>query len=207
MISGTCGYRACNVDKISSANFLLFIGVVACFYMFHLYGLFIGIAIVVGWSVAEKIEPKVKQVVPWVLGLGLVGARIWHVVEAWGYYGQNLWQVVEVWNGGLSIWGGLIGGGVGLLIGTRNQESGMRVEMLGAVVTALPLAQAIGRIGNGVNGEFVNKVWLLPWWASEAVLDLLLFSLIGRTRLPARRVWIYLIGYGLIRLVLQPYRM
>ncbi len=175
--------------------------------MFHLYGLFIGIAIVVGWSVAEKIEPKVKQVVPWVLGLGLVGARIWHVVEAWGYYSQNLWQVVEVWSGGLSIWGGLIGGGVGLWIGTRNQESGMRVEMLGAVVTGLPLAQAIGRIGNGVNGEFVNKVWLLPWWASEAVLDLLLFSLIGRTRLPERRVWVYLIGYGLIRLVLQPYRM
>ncbi len=177
--------------------------------MFHLYGLFIGIAIVVGWSVAEKIEPKVKQVVPWVLGLGLVGARIWHVVEAWGYYSQNLWQVVEVWSGGLSIWGGLIGGGVGLVIANHKFLNSQvdRENILGAVVTGLPLAQAIGRIGNGVNGEFVNKVWLLPWWASEAVLDLLLFSLIWRTRLPARRVWVYLIGYGLIRLVLQPYRM
>ena len=174
--------------------------------MFHWYGFFIGLAIVVGWSVAERIDPKVNKVAPWVLVMGLIGARVWHVIDMWEYYGQNLTQVVAVWEGGMSIWGGLIGGGVGLWIGTRNQESGMKVKMLGAVVTGLPLAQAIGRIGNGVNGEFVNKVWLLPWWACEAVLDLLLFILIWRTR-PTWRVWVYLIGYGLIRLVLQPYRM
>ena len=174
--------------------------------MFHWYGFFIGLAIVVGWSVAERIDPKVNKVAPWVLVMGLIGARVWHVIDMWEYYGQNLTQVVAVWEGGMSIWGGLIGGGVGLWIGTRNQESGVKVEMLGAVVTGLPLAQAIGRIGNGVNGEFVNKVWLLSWWACEAVLDLLLFILIWRTRL-IWRVWVYLIGYGLIRLLLQPYRM
>ena len=84
-----------------------------------------------------------------------------------------------------------------------------RISILGAIVTGLPLSQAIGRVGNGVNGEFINKVWILPWWACEAVADLLLFCLIWRIRRvwPIGVIWIYLVGYGLIRLVLQPYRL
>jgi len=78
-------------------------------------------------------------------------------------------------------------------------------ESIGAIATALPLAQAIGRIGNGVNGEFGNLVFGIPWWAAEAMLDLMLFVLL-RGRTPKWRVWIYLVGYGLIRFFLQPYR-
>lgn len=175
--------------------------------MFHWYGLFIGLAIAVVWSVAEKIEPKVNKVAPWVIGMGLMGARIWHIVDIWEYYGQNLSQIVAVWNGGLSIWGGLVGGGMGLLIYHYTIKTLDHLwDILGAIVTGLPLAQAIGRLGNAVNGEFVNKVWILPWWAAEAVLDLGLFWLIRRTSL-VRRIWIYLVGYGLIRLVLQQYRL
>jgi len=193
--------------------------------MIHLYGLIVGIAIVVGWSVAEKIEPKVNKVVPWVLGLGFVGARLYHVIDLWEFYSQNLGLIVAVWNGGMSIWGGLGGGGVGLLIASSRAKSrdpsttarlaarqvGM-TSILGAIVTGLPLAQAIGRIGNGVNGEFVNKVWILPWWAAEAILDLVLFGIIwymprADDNPPLHemvRVLVYLMGYGLIRLVLRP---
>lgn len=62
--------------------------------MFHLYGMFIGLAIVVGYTVAEKLEPKVGRVAPWVIGLGILGARIYHVIDFWEYYGQNLGQIV-----------------------------------------------------------------------------------------------------------------
>jgi phosphatidylglycerol:prolipoprotein diacylglycerol transferase len=178
--------------------------------MFHLYGFFIGLAIVVGYSVAEKLEPKVAKVAPWVIGLGLIGARLFHVVDLWEYYGQNLGHIVAVWNGGMSIWGALIGGSIGLLI-TNHTFSNSQIEnwnILGASAVALPLAQAIGRIGNGVNGEFTNKVFGLPWWSAEAVFDLLLFTLLWnlRGRSAQLKVAIYLFGYGLIRYFLQPYR-
>ncbi len=167
--------------------------------MFHIYGLVVGIAIVVGWSVAERIEPKVNKVAPLVIGLGLLGARIYHVVDLWDYYSQNMWQIWNLWNGGMSIWGGIIGGGLGWWV------SGGDLKILSAMVTGLPLAQAIGRIANGVNGEFVQRVGILPWWGAEALLDLMLFVLL-RGSTPKYRIWIYLVCYGLIRLVLQPYR-
>ena len=172
-----------------------------------MYGFFIGLAIVVGWSVAEKIEPKVGRVAPWVLVLGLIGARTWHVVDMWSYYSQNWSQILAVWNGGMSIWGGLIGGYVAFQFTIYNLQFTKKEkwESIGAIATALPLAQAIGRIGNGVNGEFGNLVFGIPWWAAEAMLDLMLFVLL-RGRTPKWRVWIYLVGYGLIRFFLQPYR-
>lgn len=174
--------------------------------MFHLYGMFVGIAIVVGYSVAEKIEAEINKIAVWVIGLGLLGARIYHVIDLWGYYSQNLWQIPALWNGGMSIWGGLIGGGVGLLIYQQTNKLTDIWKMLGAIVTALPLSQAIGRVGNAVNGEFVNMVWFLPWWSVEVILDLVLFVVIWYIPGNARKVWLYLALYGLIRLVLQPYR-
>lgn len=77
--------------------------------------------------------------------------------------------------------------------------------MLGAIVTGLPLAQAIGRLGNAVNGEFWDKVWILPWWGAEVILDLILFGILWM--IPIKwRVGVYLVGYFLIRLILNPYR-
>ena len=183
--------------------------------MFHWYGFFIGIAIVVGYSVAERIEPKVSKVAPWVIGVGLLGARTWHVIDMWSYYAQSWWQILAVWNGGMSIWGGMIGGGGGFIIARARHVSPLREieNLLGAIVTALPLSQAIGRLGNAVNGEFTNLVWILPWWAAEAILDLMLFGILCLLRVrrssPLQghiKVLVYLIGYGLIRYFLQPYR-
>jgi len=167
--------------------------------MFHLYGLIIGIAIVVGWSLAERIDSRIGRVAPWILGLGIVGARIYHVLDLWEYYMINPSQILMVWRGGLSIWGGLIGG----LIGWKAARGD--VKMLSTIVMVLPLSQAIGRLANAVNGEFTNMVLGIPWWGMEAILDLLLFGILWVA--PRRfKVVLYMVGYGLIRLVLNPYR-
>lgn len=174
--------------------------------MFHLYGFFIGLAIVVGYSLAEKLEPRVSKVAPWVIGLGLFGARVYHVIDLWSYYSQNLWQIPMMWMGGLSIWGALIAASLVMLIYFKGET----LKVMGSVVTVLPLSQAIGRIGNGVNGEFINKVWFLPWWSTELVLALILFGILWGMHLRGVsskvKVATYLIGYGLIRYFLQPYR-
>ncbi|MEI8232397.1 MAG: prolipoprotein diacylglyceryl transferase family protein [bacterium] len=178
--------------------------------MFHLYGLFIGIAIVVGYSVAERLDERVGKIAPWVIGLGLIGARIYHVIDKWGYYSQNLIQIPAVWNGGLAIWGGIIGGLAAFEI-INHKFANSQIDkwnILGAIVTALPLAQAIGRLGNAVNGEFYDIVWTMPWWAVEAILDLILFGILINLKKvsPQVKVLIYLAGYSLIRLVLNPFR-
>lgn len=173
--------------------------------MFHGYGLLIGIAGVVWWSIVERLEPILKPIIPWMLGLALLGARIYHVIEYWAYYSQDYTRIWQVWEGGLSIWGGLLGGGIVYLWHSRRYVGEVRGRMFAAVVTPLPLAQAIGRLGNAINGEFGQLVWGLPWWGAEALLDLGLFMILWVT--PTKyRVIGYILGYGLIRLVLSPYR-
>ena len=58
----------------------------------------------------------------WAVVLGIVGARLYHVLTHWGDYfgpGKNLLEVFAFWNGGIAIFGSLIGGGIGVLIASR----------------------------------------------------------------------------------------
>lgn len=165
--------------------------------MFHLYGFIIGVAATLWWSIVEKIEPRAKKVIVPILVISVVGARLYHVVDYWQYYQVNLSQIPMMWLGGMSIWGALIAGLLALLW--------LDKEIVWAVVTPLPLAQAVGRVANGVNHEFTNPIFGIPWWASEAILDLILFAVVWNC--PKKwRVLVYLVGYLGIRLVLLPYR-
>ena len=177
--------------------------------MIHWYGLIIGLAIVVGWSIAERIEPKVNKVLPWVLIFGILGARLYHVIDLWSYYSQNLGQIVAVWNGGLGIFGGIGGGVIGLLIYqvTHKLTKNETWKMLAASITGLPIAQAIGRWGNLVN----NELWGAhhePLFLYESILDLILFGILWRLYRRGQhsmiRVGTYFAGYGVIRLILEP---
>lgn len=178
--------------------------------MIHAYGLIVGLAVVVGWSVAERIEPKVNKVVPYVLFFGLLGARLYHVIDLWAYYSEHLGEVGAVWNGGLGIYGGIMGGIIGLWIYQRvnipkNQMNKSFWTLMGAMVVGLPLAQSIGRWGNLAN----NELWGIhhePLFLYESILDLCLFILLWRVRFihPKARVGIYLLGYGGMRLLLEP---
>lgn len=177
--------------------------------MFHLYGLIVGVAIVSAWSVAERIEPRINKTAPWVLVFGILGARAYHVIDLWEYYQADTPGVLRIWEGGLGILGGIVGGGVGYWLGTRNQERGIRWNQLSAIVTGLPLAQAIGRWGNLANDELWGRGGQ-PLFLYESVMDLILFGILWskkpRGRTPRQTVATYLVGYGLIRLLLEGLR-
>lgn len=182
-------------------------------------------------------EPWViLDVAIWAIVLGIVVARAWHVVThpADFFDGQNPWNLIAVWNGGIAIFGGLLGGALGVLIGCR--LNGLRfVAVADAIAPALLVAQAIGRVGNYFNHELFG----LPtdaWWGLEiessnpaypaglpagtlfapTFLYELLLNLIGfvvllvlerRFRLQWGKVLaLYLVWYGLVRFWMESIR-
>jgi phosphatidylglycerol---prolipoprotein diacylglyceryl transferase len=95
----------------------------------------------------------------WVIGLGIVGARLYHVFSTPGdggfgrsYYFENPLQILAIRSGGLGIYGGLIGGILGLIIFTRRNKLNF-FQLADCVVPGVALGQAIGRWGNFVNQE------------------------------------------------------
>jgi len=111
-------------------------------------------------------EPGVVlDIVIWAIPLGIVGARIFHVLthpNDYFYDGADLLRVFYVWEGGIAIFGSLIGGAVGAWIGCR--FAGVRFwTFADAVAPALLLAQAFGRLGNWFNHELFGLPTNLPW--------------------------------------------
>lgn len=84
---------------------------------------------------------------------GVVGARLYYVIMSWKEMGYNSFlDVIAVWNGGLAIYGGIIGGFIALYIVCRVKKKSPW-EMLDYAGPSVMLAQAIGRWGNFFNGE------------------------------------------------------
>ena len=103
--------------------------------------------------------------VVWTVALGIIGARAYHVLTHPGdyfYEGANLWRVFAINEGGIAIFGALIGGGIGALIAAK--LTGVRFwSFADALVPGLLLAQAFGRLGNWFNQELFGTPTTLPW--------------------------------------------
>jgi prolipoprotein diacylglyceryl transferase len=93
---------------------------------------------------------------------GLVGARVYHVITSPDEYLKHPVEALYVWHGGLGIWGGIAGGALGAWFVCRRQGVSM-LALMDAVAPALPVAQAIGRLGNYFNQELFGKPTTLPW--------------------------------------------
>lgn len=103
-----------------------------------------------------------------VVVLAIVGARLYHVVSSpsegagWAYYRQNPLQIFVLTKGGLGIFGGFIGGALGLLLYTyRNKLNTLRWLDIGA--PAILAGQIVGRWGNFANQELYGPPTTLPW--------------------------------------------
>ncbi len=108
----------------------------------------------------------------WTLVLGIIGARLYHVISNpadstvnFSYYLQNPVKILYIWEGGLGIYGAIAGGLLAIFLYVRrHQLSFLRWADIGIV--GLPLAQAIGRWGNFVNQELYGYPTTLPWGIS-----------------------------------------
>jgi len=107
----------------------------------------------------------VLDIAVWAVPFGIVGARIYHVITSpSAYFGENGEPIkaLYIWQGGLGIWGAVAGGAVGAWLACRQ----MRIPLTfvaDALAPGLPVAQAIGRLGNWFNNELYGKETTLPW--------------------------------------------
>jgi len=113
-------------------------------------------------------EPWViVDIAVWAVLFGIVGARLFHVVtHPDDYFGDKFaadpLAIVRVWDGGVAIYGALIGGAIGVWIACR--IIGLRFwSVADAAAPGLLLAQAFGRFGNYFNQELFGLPTDLPW--------------------------------------------
>ncbi len=92
--------------------------------------------------------------------LGIIGARLYHVIDQWDYYIHNPGLIIG--GRGLGIFGAIIGGALGLIIYTWWKKLNT-LRWLDIVAPGLILAQAIGRWGNFFNQELYGYPTDLPW--------------------------------------------
>ncbi|MEQ8718045.1 MAG: prolipoprotein diacylglyceryl transferase [Acidimicrobiales bacterium] len=133
------------------------------------YGILIALGVIAAvWLLGRRLEQRggdpewASRVAVYAVPAGLVGARAYHVFTSWDRFSGNWGEAFEIWNGGLGIPGGVVGGVLGGLYVMR--RDGIPVAaFFDAAAPALPLAQAIGRLGNWFNQELYGKPTDLPW--------------------------------------------
>ncbi|MDP8945525.1 MAG: prolipoprotein diacylglyceryl transferase [Actinomycetota bacterium] len=134
------------------------------------HGLFIALGIAVGtWLTARELARRgydgalALGSLFFVVPLGFVGARLYHVLTEYHRYTRNPFpKVLEGWEGGLGIYGAVAGGFLGLLLFSWYRGISP-LAFADAAAPGLVLGQAIGRWGNYFNQELFGRPSDLPW--------------------------------------------
>lgn len=195
------------------------------------YGVIVAAAIGLGvWLGAREAERKgfnkaaIYDASLWIVLGGLVGARLFHVLDHWpDEFAANPLRAFYVWEGGLAIWGGVAGGV--LVLGLLAWRRGWPLpRLLDAVAPGLVLAQAVGRIACIITGDAVGRpttgplglaythpnamvpqlgVYYTPMPLYEIIANLAIFavlwSLRGKRWPDGRLFLIYLVLYSVMR--------
>ena len=88
----------------------------------------------------------------WITPLAIVCARIYYVAFSWEDYKDNLLSVFYIWEGGIAIYGGVLGAILGMWIFSRVKKVKL-TAVLDLILIAFLIGQFIGRWGNFMNRE------------------------------------------------------
>ena len=100
----------------------------------------------------------------WNIGVGLVGARLYYVVQQpdLGVFVRDPIRIIAVWQGGMAFFGAVMACLVTTAVLAYRRRLPVWVLLdAGALFATLP--QAIGRLGNIVNGDILGAPSTLPW--------------------------------------------
>lgn len=200
---------------------------------FTMYGLIIAIGMLLGIFVACKIAKKrglvsddIYLLAIYVIPLALIGARLYYVIFSANHY--TFWEIFEVWKGGMAIYGGVLGGCLGVVLFCLIHKKNF-LKVADVCVAPLVLGQAIGRIGCYFAGccygiEVTNTgamwfplsvqiggVWHYSTFFYESFFDLIIFGILlffitKRNQKSGSIFCMYLCFYGFVRCIIEMFR-
>jgi phosphatidylglycerol:prolipoprotein diacylglycerol transferase len=219
---------------IINANPIAFsIGPIAVHWYGLMYVMGITVGLLVAWPYAISkgfTQSQLEKVVIWAVPAGLVGARLYYVIQQpLGPYFAEPWRILAAWEGGMAFYGAIFAVVIVLLVaGWRLQISILKLLDFGAIFAVV--GQFFGRIGNFINGDIIGYPTSLPWGVVytnpnsfaplhdiayqpaavyEALIDVLLFGLLWwlRNKLkPGMLFFVYIIGYSLSQIIVFIWR-
>jgi phosphatidylglycerol:prolipoprotein diacylglycerol transferase len=200
------------------------------------YGVLMASAVLLGFVLAMNTAKKhgwnpddIADFALLAVPLGIIGARAYYVIFSWEMYADNLSAIFKIWEGGLAIYGSIIGGAIAVAIFCKWKKKSV-MEMFDICVPSLALGQAIGRWGNFFNQEafgfevtnkahmwfplavridatdtihyatfFYESVWCL-------LLAILLFAMVRRFKRKGDAFLCYAILYSVERTIVEGFR-
>lgn len=188
------------------------------------------------WGGAAPMAPaRAEDLLTWMVASVILGGRLGFVLFYQpAYYAANPGEILAVWKGGMSFHGGFLGVVAATLgFAWKNQIDALRLG--DAVAAAAPIGLFFGRLANFVNGELWGRPTSAPWaivfpgadcpapWPIacgrhpsqlyQAGLEGLLLGLLlylavrrGALRRRGRVMGLFLVGYGLARILVEAFR-
>ena len=135
------------------------------------YGIIIGCAILIGFLIATSEAKRTRQNPEDYLDMGIVGviagivgARAYYVIFSWDMYKDNLLHIFNLREGGLAIYGGVIGAVIAVFVLARIKRLSP-FQILDTIAMALLNGQMLGRWGNFFNreafGEYTDSLFAM----------------------------------------------
>ena len=97
-------------------------------------------------------EDDVMDGVLWIVPFAILCARAYYVAFSWADYADNPISMFYIWNGGLAIYGGVLGAVVGVMVFCKIKKIKI-AALLDVVLLGFLIGQSIGRWGNFFNRE------------------------------------------------------
>ena len=97
-------------------------------------------------------QDDVLDEVLWAVPIGVICARLYYCIFYWELYADNPISILYIWEGGLAIYGGVIGGAITILAVSRVKKIPTGV-MLDVAAMGVLIGQIFGRWGNFMNRE------------------------------------------------------
>jgi len=201
------------------------------------YGIIIAIGMILALLVAiknaKRMGKKPEMIIDFAvfaIVFAIIGARAHYVIWSWEFYkDEPFWKVFAIWEGGLAIYGGIIGGILAAFIFSKLKKISL-LGLLDVIVPSLILGQSIGRWGNFANQEafgypvFNEKFWHFPitvfiqrtsqyhlaTFFYESLWDFIGFIILmvslRKSKKEGKTFFLYMIIYGLGRVVIEGLR-
>lgn len=194
------------------------------------YGIIIVTAIAIAIIFCKKNDGKynikfdnILELLIYLIPVSIITARAYYVLFNLEYYSKNLLQIFNIKNGGIAIYGALIGGGVTTYIYCKNKKIDF-LNLLDYIVPSIALAQSIGRVGNFINVEAYGIESKLPWrmgilengiykevhptFLYESLATLAIFIILKnkKRKFKGEILYLYIIMYSFVRFFIEGIR-